>query len=128
MNPELLARICHEANRAYCESLNDHSQVPWDLTPEWQRESARAGVRFHLVNPHAAPWQSHVEWLRHKNAEGWSYGPVKDAERKLHPCFVPFDQLPASQKAKDHLFAAIVNALRPFLSAHFLESFKSQPM
>ena len=30
---------------------------------------------------------------------------------KLHPCFIEFDKLPAEQRAKDYLFAAIVEAL-----------------
>ena len=37
-------------------------------------------------------------------------GPVKDADRKEHPCFVPYDELPADQKAKDYMFCGIVEA------------------
>lgn len=39
------------------------------------------------------------------------FGPVKDPERKEHPCFVPYDQLPAAQRAKDHIFNAVVRAV-----------------
>ena len=42
----------------------------------------------------------------------WSYGEVKDAEAKTHPCLIPYDQLPEFQKAKDKLFVAIVDALK----------------
>jgi hypothetical protein len=38
---------------------------------------------------------------------------VKDAEKKEHPCFRPYDELPAEQKIKDALFIAVVHALRP---------------
>jgi hypothetical protein len=44
--------------------------------------------------------------------DGWVYGEVKDAEKKTHPCLVPFDQLPLFQQKKDKLFCAIVDALR----------------
>lgn len=107
-----LASVCHEANRAFCVTLGDASQPTWETAPEWQRVSAVNGVRFHLANPDAKPSQSHEEWLKEKAATGWKYGPVKDAEKKEHPCFVPYDELPAEQKAKDALFISVVEALK----------------
>lgn len=109
---EPIARVCHEANRAYCLSIGDASQVPWDEAPDWQRTSAIDGVRHRLYNPDAPASVSHDRWLTHKQAEGWTYGPVKDPERKQHPCMVPYEQLPAEQQRKDALFVSIVEALR----------------
>lgn len=111
MNEEAIARVCHEANRAWCVGLGDLSQPSWDLAPDWQRSSALNGVRFHLANPRAPASASHDEWLGEKERTGWRYGPVKDAEAKTHPCFVPFEQLPPEQQAKDRLFKAVVHAL-----------------
>lgn len=107
---DIIARTCHEANRAYCQSLGDDSQKSWDEAPEWQRESARNGVLFHLNGDHG-PEASHESWLAEKRAQGWKYGPVKDPESKEHPCFVPYSELPPEQKAKDYIFRAIVHAL-----------------
>lgn len=107
---DIIARTCHEANRAFCQSLGDDSQKPWSEAPEWQRESARNGVLFHLNGEHG-PQESHENWLEEKRAQGWKYGPVKDPEAKEHPCFVPYSELPAEQKAKDYIFRAIVHAL-----------------
>lgn len=112
MKSELIARVAHEINRAYCASLGDVSQPAWDEAPEWQRKSALARVAMHLANPDATPEQSHESWLAEKLAQGWSYGPVKDAEKKQHPCCVPYGELPAEQKAKDYLFRAVVHALK----------------
>jgi hypothetical protein len=106
-----IARVCHEANRAYCKALGDGSQVSWDAAPQWQRDSAIAGVRFHMENPNASPSASHESWLKVKTEEGWKYGPVKNVETKEHPCFVPYDQLPVEQRAKDYIFSAIVDTL-----------------
>jgi len=106
-----IARICHEANRALCESQGDTSQPSWVDAPEWQRESAINGVKYHLANPNAGPAGSHENWLAEKTADGWIYGPVKDPDKKQHPCFVPYDQLPPAQQAKDYLFTGIVHAL-----------------
>ena len=111
LSVEDIARVCHEANRALCQALGDDSQVSWDDAPEWQRQSAHKGVDFNMDNPDAPASASHDSWLRQKEADGWKYGPVKNAELKEHPCFVPYEQLPAEQQAKDHLFKAIVGAL-----------------
>lgn len=115
---EDVARICHEANRALCVTQGDRSQVEWHEAPNWQRESAYEGVRFHLEHPDAGPEASHENWLAHKRAEGWRYGEVKDPEQKTHPCLVAFAELPAEHQAKDYLFRGIVTALAPFMIAH----------
>jgi len=114
MNIDQVAKICHEANRAYCATIGDNSQVSWDEAPDWQKISAKRGVEFHLatLNQGSEPTvaASHESWLREKTADGWKYGPVKDAEKKEHPCFVPYNELPAEQRMKDYLFVAIVAA------------------
>lgn len=67
-----VAKICHEANRAYCASLGDFSQTSWDEAPDWQRTSAVKGVEFHLNNPQASASASHESWLKEKQQDGWS--------------------------------------------------------
>jgi hypothetical protein len=59
---------------------------------------------FHsFINPDANPEDSHNSWLKEKQDDGWAYGTEKDTEKKLHPCFVPYEDLPEVQKAKDYL-------------------------
>ena len=111
-----IARVCHEVNRAYCASQGDASQPAWEAAPDWQKDSAINGVLFHLANPDSKPSHSHDEWLREKAEAGWSYGPVKNPETKEHPCFVPYDELPREQQAKDYLFLAVVRALEPHVA------------
>lgn len=105
-----IARVCHEVNRAYCESLGDMSQPKWEDAPSWQRDSALNGVNLHMDGEHG-PEASHEAWMAQKLAEGWKYGPVKDPEAKEHPCLVPFEQLPKEQQAKDFIFRSVVAAL-----------------
>ena len=112
MNVNSIARVAHEINRAYCQAIGDDSQPAWEDAPEWQRDSATSGVYFHIANPDAGPDHSHNAWLEEKRINGWKYGPVKDAEKKEHPCFVPYEQLPVEQKAKDYLFRAVVHLLK----------------
>lgn len=117
MNITQIARVAHEINRAYCFALGDNSQLAWESAPEWQRKSAISGVEFHINNPNSPPSASHESWLKEKAADGWKFGPVKDPAKKEHPCFVPYDQLPEEQRAKDFLFGAVVEQLKPYLSA-----------
>ncbi|WP_373088787.1 RyR domain-containing protein [Sneathiella sp.] len=111
MSIKNIAKVCHEANRAYCQAIGDDSQLPWDDAPEWQKDSAVAGVEFIIDNPAAGPSASHESWLKQKTAEGWKYGAVKDPAAKTHPCYVPYDELPVEQKAKDYIFGAIVRSM-----------------
>jgi len=117
-----IAAACHAINKALCEANGDTSQPVWDLAPEWQRHSAINGVALHVTDPNMSAAASHESWMAQKAREGWAYGETKDPEKKLHPCFVPYDELPPAQKAKDYLFKATVAQFRPFLPGSELAS------
>lgn len=106
---EAAARAAHEVNRAYCLALGDTSQPPWETAPEWQKDSAVKGVLG--VMKGNTPRASHEGWLEEKRANGWKYGPVKDPDKREHPCFVPYDELPPEQKAKDTIFVTVVRTV-----------------
>lgn len=106
-----IARIAHEANRAYQIVTGDPApSPPWEDAPEWQRHSAIVGVRAALAGETAE--ELHDSWIATKYEDGWVYGTVKSYEHRTHPCLVPYEELPEQQRRKDHLFHAIVNALR----------------
>lgn len=111
MNTEQIAQICHEVNRAYCESIGDFSQKAWKDTSQWQIDSAINGVNFHRLNPNAKPNDSHENWLKEKEKDGWKWGSVKNVEKKEHPCFLPYSELPQEQRSKDYIFSAIVKTI-----------------
>lgn len=114
MNYADAARIAHEVNRAYCESIGDTTQPEWSKAPDWQQTSAINGIRAHWTalasGRQPSPRESHDAWIAEKFASGWKFGPVKDAEKKEHPCIVPYDELPLIQRAKDMLFVAVAKA------------------
>ncbi len=113
---EDIAAIAHNVNRVYCRRINDFSQPLWEEAPQWQKDSAIAGVKSYINDPTITPEKSHEGWMRLKLQEGWSCGPVKDADKKEHPCMVPYDELPLQQKVKDTLFLAVVAALHSALA------------
>lgn len=44
---------------------------------------------------------SHTRWMAAKLHDGWSQGPVRDNDAKIHPDLVPFKQLPEESQLKD---------------------------
>lgn len=110
---ELIARVCHEANRTYALATGEDPALvhpSWLEAPEAIRESARIGVRKALEG--ATLEELHASWCQSKIDDGWTYGSVRDNAAKKHPCLVPYAALPAVQRKKDALFSAIVGGLR----------------
>ena len=107
-----IAHICHEANRALQIENGETEDVSphWlDGIPPWQKDSALEGVKH--ARDGMSPELLHDKWCEFKTADGWTYGEQKDPVAKTHPCLVPYDDLPESQKSKDRVFGAIVAAL-----------------
>lgn len=44
---------------------------------------------------------THDVWAVGRINEGWSYGEARNDEKKLHPCLIPYEELPESEKEYD---------------------------
>lgn len=108
---EDIAKIAHETNAAYCCAMGDYSQPEWSEASESIKKSALNGVEFICGSPEKGPSAQHEAWLAEKIADGWIWGPEKNVGMKTHPCIVPYHCLPKEQRAKDHLFQAVVRGL-----------------
>jgi len=64
---------------------------------------------------------AHDIWARQRLADGWTYGPTRDDAGKKHPCLIPYDQLPESEKQYDR------NAARETLNAVLALGFAITP-
>lgn len=106
-----IAEACHELNRIWCRAHGDDSQPSWLDAPDWQHQIVIMGVRKILIGEVTNPADSHAGWLQLKTDDGWVYGPEKDVSNKIHPCMVPYEELPPEQKAKDTLFFNTVKTM-----------------
>lgn len=43
----------------------------------------------------------HEVWAAGRIKEGWKLGPIRNDEHKTHPCLVPYEQLPNSEREYD---------------------------
>lgn len=57
---------------------------------------------------------AHDVWARQRLADGWRWGPQRDDDRRLHPCLVPYDELPESERRYDR--NAALETLRAILA------------
>ncbi|SHH19819.1 RyR domain-containing protein [Clostridium grantii] len=48
---------------------------------------------------------AHEVWAETRIKDGWVYGEKRNDEIKQHPCLVPYDQLPESEKEYDRVLA-----------------------
>jgi hypothetical protein len=44
---------------------------------------------------------AHDTWARQRANDGWRYGTQRDDVKKEHPCLVPYESLPESEKEYD---------------------------
>jgi hypothetical protein len=110
-----IARICHEANAAYCESLGDDSEQHWNLAPLSVQVSAQQGVQSVLKDRFMLPYDLHAKWMERKFRDGWRYGEFKDLNLKTHPCLVSYGRLSREEQLKDKLFLTISKFLICYL-------------
>lgn len=109
-----IAIVCWENNRIYCGTIGDKPLPYWTDAPEGERQSYRNGIsQLWTVlerGDEPSPEENHNNWLRQKQADGWTYGEKKDPQAKTHACFKPYNDLPLEQRMKYHLFINIVKA------------------
>lgn len=56
----------------------------------------------------------HEVWAAGRIADGWTWGPVRNDELKHHPCLIPYEDLPDSEREYDRHTA--VETLKLILS------------
>lgn len=109
---DFIAEPCHGAYAAYVRAAYGEDAPAWADLDDKGRAFAREGVRrqFDELRLYTAA-DLHSQWMDRKAADGWKYGPVKDAAAKTHPSMVPYAELPNEEKQKDALFSSVAGSL-----------------
>ena len=61
---------------------------------------------------------THDVWAAGRIAEGWTYGDIRNDVNKKHPCLVPYEDLPESEKEYDR--ATSLETLKVILSLGYV--------
>jgi len=120
---------------------------PWEQLPEDARKANRGQARSiaekltmigHAYDAGDTPFPSveefdkdttlmlaqkeHIRWMNERTDAGWTYGPVRDNDKKIHPLLVGWEKLPDKEKQKD--IDAIDNII-PLLKSIGLRVYKT---
>jgi len=104
-----IAQVAHAAIRAHQIAHGQKPHPEWDDAEDWMRDSSREAVRAALEDP--TPGAQHTRWMEERKAQGWSYGPERDDQKKHNPNMVDFDELSLFEKQKDYIIIALTQAL-----------------
>lgn len=112
MEVEVAARAAHEAIRTL-QIQNGEPNVasPWETVGQDIKDSCFIGIERVINNPNISNEELHDSWIKTKERQGWKYGEVRSEADKLHPCMVPYEELPAFQRLKDAMFRNVVKAV-----------------
>ncbi len=106
-----IARVTHEAVRAWQVANGQVPAPPWSRAPAWMITATLEAVRWNTSLAPPTPAARHRQWVNEKKAAGWKLGRTKDARRKTHPLLVPYKQLPEVERRKDALVSAVIESL-----------------
>ena len=107
----LTGMVTHEVQESIKAACGEPLLGSWWQLDIGSIESTVKGISEVALDKDITPEKIHAVWMEDKLADGWTYGEVKDMEKKTHPCLVPFSELPEVQKLKDYVFIATVRSV-----------------
>jgi class 3 adenylate cyclase len=97
---EELPEDLRDANRAQVADIpNKLRRLGYELAPAYGLSASEINLSPQQVEELSII--EHDRWMNDRLRHGWSYGPMRDNARKLHPQLVPWDQLSEPEKQKD---------------------------
>lgn len=81
------------------EHIKDYTPAPLDVDGIELPEEINGLVELMARNVHEV-------WASGRIREGWTYGPERDDRLKTHPCLVPYEELPESEREYDRMTAS----------------------
>lgn len=113
ISPETLAAMIHGVTSRIARP---DGTVPksWEGISQDSRDMAVRAVESIMAGDPLTAEAGHELWMRLKIEAGWTCGPFC-FENRTHPCIMPFDDLPISEKLKDQTWAALTELFRPYV-------------
>jgi hypothetical protein len=105
-----MARIAYEATRQLAMVFNE-TRTAWDDLSDDLRQLIIQRAREHLEHPDWTAQSTHEAWVDRRLLEGWHYAADLDLRDKRHPHLVPFNKLPARERARQILFVSTIASL-----------------
>ncbi len=97
---EELTEDLRDANRAQVADIpNKLRALDYELTLVGGEPASQMTIPAAKLEELAI--REHDRWMKERRRQGWSYGPVRDNERKLHPLLVSWEELSRENKDKD---------------------------
>lgn len=111
-----IAEITYGIVNVYKRSIGEPVSPSWDIITEEERDAVITAVRRILdAYIDMSPEANHMGWLFDRINAGWMYGDKKNSSAKEHPCLVPYNKLPKSQRTKNELFVSSVKLFKNFM-------------
>jgi class 3 adenylate cyclase len=119
-----LPEMLRDSNRAQAADIPHKLEaLGYELAPSFGLSPAEIVISDEQAAELSA--EEHERWMQEKRRGGWTYGPVRDNERKLHPSMIPWEELCEEEKDKDR--AAVRNVPRLVEKAGFRLSKINRP-
>jgi len=107
-----VGKICHEVHRAYCKEINSKTQPEWVNITNQHKEVILNSVKQILDGKINSPDESHNNFIKVKEEQGWVYSEKYSIENKTNPRLVPFENLSSKDRMKEILFFTIVSSFK----------------
>jgi hypothetical protein len=87
--------------------------APWDKREEdFKEQFLKVIERQCGPNRSSSPEELHGSWMQAYYDRGWVHGEKYDAEKRIHPDLVPYDDLGTLERDKDAVFVALCEIAR----------------
>ena len=114
---ERRTKFVYEAARCLNEATGAPiNPEPWELRDAaFRKNMIKAVAKQCGMDRSDSPEQLHDEWVEAYGAMGWTYGPVRDAEKKTHPDMVGYWDLGIAERHKDRQYMELCDIARRWI-------------
>lgn len=74
-------------------------KLGYAMVPADYEGDAVESLPLNIIEQYAI--MEHDDWVAGKELFGWKYAPVRNDEKRLHDCLLPWEELPENQRKKD---------------------------